>query len=88
MPGKVNDVLMAAGAAHLERRADFVCERAAPDGLAALALAGGVAGLDHEALYAAVEENIVVVAGGGEGEEVLCGLGDGLAEELELGRVS
>ena len=46
----------------LERRVELVLELAAPDGLAARAVAERVARLDHELLDAAVEDEAVVVA--------------------------
>lgn len=48
----------------LERRTYLVSEGLSPDALTAFSRAGGVTGLDHEALYAAVPEAIVVVARG------------------------
>ena len=53
---------------------DLVGEFVAEDGAAAPAGAGGVAGLDHEVRDDAVDEDVVVVAPGGEGGEVLAGL--------------
>ena len=57
-----------------EIRVDLVGEFLAEDGAAAAAGAGGVAGLDHEVRDDAVDEDIVVVASGGEGGKVLAGL--------------
>ena len=53
---------------------DLVGEFFAEDGAATAASAGGVAGLDHEVRDDAVDEDVVVVAPGGEGGEVLAGL--------------
>lgn len=63
---------------------ELVFECAAPDGFAAGAVAEGVAGLYHEFLDDAVEEDVVVVAGAGVGGEVLDGTGGVLREEAEL----
>jgi len=54
-----------------ELRDDLVGESAAVDGRASAAGAGGVAGLDHEVADDAVAGDGVVVAGGGEGGEVV-----------------
>ena len=52
-------------------RDDFIGESATVDGGASTAGAGGVAGLDHEVADDAVAGDGVVVAGGGEGGEVV-----------------
>jgi predicted transcriptional regulator len=57
-----------------ERRDELVLELAAVDGRAAATGTGGVTTLDHEALDDAVEDDVVVLAGCGEGGKVLAGL--------------
>ena len=57
--------------ANLEGGADLVGEGLAPYALAALARAGGVTGLYHEALDISVPEAIVIIARRAEGEEIL-----------------
>jgi hypothetical protein len=69
---------------YLEGLPELVGELGAPDGGAALAGAGGVAALDHEALDVAVEDGAVVVAAGAEGQEVLRRAGHLVAEHLAL----
>jgi hypothetical protein len=69
---------------NLEGLPELVGELGAPDGGAALAGAGGVAALDHEALDVAVEDGAVVVAAGAEGQEVLRRTGHLVAEHLAL----
>jgi hypothetical protein len=70
--------------AYLEGLPELVGELGAPDGGAALAGAGGVAALDHEALDVAVEDGAVVVTTGAEGQEVLRRAGHLIAEHLAL----
>ena len=53
---------------------DLVGEFLAEDGAAAAAGASGVAGLYHEVGDDAVDEDVVVVASGGESGEILAGL--------------
>lgn len=59
-----------------EGRAELVGEGLVPDGAARLGVfggrVGGPAGLDHEGGDEAVEGGAIVVAGGAEGEKVLC----------------
>jgi hypothetical protein len=69
---------------NLEGLPELVRELGAPDGGAALAGAGGVAALDHEALDVSVEHGAVVVAAGAEGQEVLRRAGHLVAEHLAL----
>jgi len=66
-----------------ELRNDFVGESAAVDGRASAAGAGGVAGLDHEVADDAVAGDGVVVAGGGEGGEVVASLVETLVAGYE-----
>ena len=40
--------------------------------------------MDHERLDVSVEEDVVVGARRAEGEEIFCGGGHGLAEQLDL----
>jgi hypothetical protein len=70
--------------AYLEGLPELVGELGAPDGGTALAGAGGVAALDHEALDVAVEDSAVVVTAGAEGQEVLRRAGHLVAEHLAL----
>lgn len=72
------------GGGYLEGLPELVGELGAPDGCPALAGAGGVAALDHEALDVAVEDGAVVVAAGAEGQEVLRRAGHLVAEHLAL----
>lgn len=60
-----------AAGVELECRAHLVREGPAPDAVSALAGAGWVAGLHHEAFDVAVEEAVVIVARRAVGEEVL-----------------
>lgn len=67
----------------LQRIAELVFELLAPDALAAGAVAHRVAGLDHEFLDHAVEDDVVVVVPAGVRDEVLDGLGGGVGEEAD-----
>lgn len=53
---------------------DLVSEFLAEDGAATATGTGGIAGLDHEIRDDAMDEDVVVVAPGGEGGEILAGL--------------
>ena len=72
------------GAVVLEGGVELVLELAAPDGLAAGAVALGVAGLDHELTDDAVEDGVVVVPVARVRAKVLDGLGALVREELDL----
>lgn len=71
-----------------QRRTEFILKVLAVDGIACLAFASGIrrATLDHEGSDVAVEVSAIVLAAGAESEEVVGGLGDGRAEDLELQR--
>jgi hypothetical protein len=58
----------------LEGRHELVLELGAVDGRATGTSSGGVTALDHEAWDDAVEDDVVVFAGGCQGGEVLAGL--------------
>ena len=68
----------------LEGRPDFICERLAPDRLAALASARRIAGLDHEGLDVTVPFDIIVRAGSAMAEEVFGRTRSHVAEHLDL----
>lgn len=58
-----------------ERGVELILEFLAPDGFTARTVAAGeVPALDHEALDDTVEGDVVVLAGGGKGGEVVRGL--------------
>lgn len=56
---------------HFKGRAYFIGKRFSPDALTTLALASGIASLNHEASYVTVEYASIVVVGGTQCEKVL-----------------
>src|SRR5919199_92387 len=65
------------------RRVDFIGKAPAPGRFAASSCAGWVAALNHKAFDDAVENDTVVVASFGKGDEVLGGFGRFRFQQLE-----
>ena len=71
-------------ACYLEHVDDFVVEILAVDALSSFARSCRIAALDDELLNVSVEDGVVIVARGGERQEVLAGFRHQIAKQFDL----